>query len=220
MSTLATSCPQLSWLKLSSHSETPWSPQCLHFPAMQQRFTVLSLSLYNDNQNMVIPAILAHSAATIRELYFENARWHTDRDVPRILRSCPKLRILRVNAFFSTTGQPMASTPLPYLVEQPWVCTHLRELSLAVTDVREPSLDLAVEEVEREKLARLVLRLYHQIQELKEFSPFCSLRFFGLSFIMMPLEAGLRYMDWRMTVDDLRGLGLWWQPTESDRELA
>ncbi|KAF9966045.1 hypothetical protein BGZ70_003438 [Mortierella alpina] len=219
MRTLATSCPQLSWLKLSPSPELE-SLEYLDFPEMQQRFTVLSLSIHNDIQNNVIRTILTRSAATLQELNLKNAQWHTGMDVPMILRSCPELRVLRINPYCDMDGVPTASTPLPNLVEQPWVCTHLRVLGIAVTDVREPSLDLAVEEVERERLARLVLRLYNQIRELQDFSPLCRLGFYGPSFTKMPLEAGLQYMDGKMTVDDLRRLGLRWQPTESDSDLA
>ncbi|KAF9566622.1 hypothetical protein EC968_003714 [Mortierella alpina] len=217
MGTLATSCPQLSWLKLSS-DRTPTAPsECLYLPQMPQKFTILSLSIYNDIDNLVVPTVLAHSAATLRELYLENAKWLTRQDVPKILCSCPELRILRVNASSDPAGFPMASTTLQHLVERPWVCTRLQELSLAITDEREPSVDLEdLEETdhERKMLARMVLRLHYQLQDLKEFSPFCSFRFFGLRFITMPLEIGLQHMNWQMTEDDLRRLGLWWHPTE------
>ncbi|CAO3565938.1 unnamed protein product [Mortierella alpina] len=208
LTTLATSCPQLSWLKLKSVPRSV-SSDYNDFRNMPQRFTDLSLNIYNDMLNNVIRTVLARSTATLQELCLENAQGHRGRDVPLILRSCPELRVLRVHAFRDNMRrEPMASTPLPFLVEQPWVCTHLRELSLTVTDVRDPSSDLAVEEVERENLARLLLRLHHQIQVLEEFSPSCRLEFYGPSFTQMPLESWLPYMDGQMTVKDLRRLGL------------
>ncbi|KAF9953687.1 hypothetical protein BGZ72_005232 [Mortierella alpina] len=180
---------------------------------MQQKFKVLSLSIYNDINNMVVPTVLAHSLTTLRELYLEHAQYLTRLDVPRILCSCPELRILRVDTVCDPAGKPTATTTLQDLVEVPWVCSRLQELSLAITDAKESSFDLKGV-VGRKELAHSVLRLHRQIQSLKDFSPLCSFRFFGLSFIMMPLEIGLRHMDWQMTEDDLRRLGLWWHATQ------
>ncbi|KAF9962910.1 hypothetical protein BGZ70_007798 [Mortierella alpina] len=54
-----------------------------------------------------------------------------------ILRSCPKLRFLKVEDFYAEVERPMTSITLQDLVEVPWACTHLDHLELAVADARD-----------------------------------------------------------------------------------
>ncbi|KAF9962911.1 hypothetical protein BGZ70_007799 [Mortierella alpina] len=221
MRTLATACPRLSRLKLDAPQLATNVPgnECLYFPQLQQTFSVLWLDIYNDRENVVLPTILAYSAGTLQELSLTNAAWLKSLDMAVILRSCPKLRFLKVQDFYGEVERPMTSITLQDLVEVPWACTHLDHLELVVADARDFStVEKSGNDADngedcdegRRETARLVLQLHRQIQSLEGFRCYCRFLFYSPQFDTMSMETGLRYMDGQATKDDLVRLGLHW----------
>ncbi|KAF9942210.1 hypothetical protein BGZ67_002542 [Mortierella alpina] len=215
MGTLASACPQLSWLELDSRDGT----ECLYFAQLHQKLSALTLDVSNDTTNVVVPAILSHSMVTLRELRLKNASWVPSLDMAMILRTCAELRVFQVDAYSIPTGRSRASITLQDLVEAPWASTHLLIVNLAVTDARDIGMveddnedddtdenenENLYEDDERKETARLVLLLHQQIQKLKNFSRYSLFSFSGRRFDAMPLQNPLRYLNARMAECDLR----------------